>query len=736
MRYQQIDIRKKILIPIVLISFVGVLLTVLITLHLMEVQSDQTVKKEIEHAKHLIKEALMDNEARLMPEAIMLASDVSIREGIEQKNSAALVRKLIPVKVTFNVDGIKIIDAKGTEIIRLGSSLPTPSILVNAGFDLERVALFVRSGNEIWLTAVAPIRSRDGKLIGLVLVGNKISKTLIKEIKKGTGADVVISFDNLFVGSSSAAEEEAINHSFEEESLDYSNNLTEIHTMDGEPCLIDRFDLKTSGGNKIRVYTLTSISRSNQAKRDNAIAILSVSLAALLVSIIVAYIVGYQVTKPIKVMAKRARLIAEGDYKQRIDYSGVREIDELATSFNIMSEALEANRQCLEERAYTDSLTGLYNHRYFQDSLTNELMRSDRYKHPLSLIVIDIDDFKKVNDNFGHKKGDTALQLLADRMKAQVRETDIPCRIGGEEFAIILPETTSYEAYTVAERLRMDVASQTIPDIGKITISLGISTFPDHATDKESIIEAADVAMYHSKRNGKNMTSIYNGEPLVKLDPQEDKWLTEESYYMDMLHALISHVEAKDQSVHSHSERVSMIAGLIGLELGLSHNQVEHLRIAGLLHDIGKIAVPDYILAKSEPLTEEEFEKLKPHPIIGEQILQGTRLQPVLKAVLYHHERLDGSGYPYGLKGDEIPLYARIIAVADTFEAMISGRPYHKAMSVEESVAKLKQDSRTKFDEEVVNALDRIASRDDSLHCIAMTSKLCDIDIDDRPPAA
>lgn len=310
------------------------------------------------------------------------------------------------------------------------------------------------------------------------------------------------------------------------------------------------------------------------------------------------------------------------------------------------------------------------------------------------------------------------MRMLAERMRASIRDTDIACRIGGEEFAIILPQTPSNDAYSVAERLRLDIGSNTLEDIGRITISIGMATFPDHALDKDGLIEAADTAMYKAKRKGKNLTLIYDGEELYGPVHEEDKWLIEEAYYIDTLHALAAAVDAKDQYTHSHSEHVASFATLVGHELALSHNRIEHLRIAGLLHDVGKIGIPDHILRKEGALNDEEFQEIRLHPIFGERILTRTKLEPVLKAILYHHERLDGSGYPYGLMADAIPLEARILAVADAFEAMCSDRPYRKALSIEEALAELRKDRGAKLDIIAVDALIRIIERDESVRNI------------------
>jgi len=715
MKYQQIDIRKKILLPIILISLTGVLLTLLLTFYLMEMQAEKSLTKELEHARYIIEEEFKEAEDRLLPEAVLLSTDPIIKEAIERSDIETLALRIVPVKTNFNIDSIKVISKDGTKLTELGPEMPVNKTMIESALNFERATLFTRYGDTLWITAVTPVRLQNGNVAGIIMVGNQIDSDFLKGIKDKTGVEVVFEYNNLLIGSSSEAVNTALKHGYNKENF---MSLTDKPVMLDAHYATYHIEIKANNSNKATVHALISTLDRTKAKKSNTSTILLVNLAVLLTLIIAAYVIGRNISKPLSIMSKRARMIAEGSYKQRIDYSGVREIDELAASFNIMSEALETNRLKLEEKLYTDSLTGLYNHRYFHDSLSSEINRVYRYLHPLSLIVMDIDDFKKINDTFGHKKGDVALKLLAEKLRESIRETDIACRIGGEEFAIILPETTAYDAFTIAERLRLHVSSQQIEDIGRITISLGIATFPDHAIDKDGLIEAADIAMYKAKRKGKNLTLIYDGEELYGPNAEADKWVIEEATYIDTLHALAAAVDAKDQYTHSHSEHVATFAGLIGHEFVLSPAQIEHLRIAGLLHDVGKIGISDHILKKPGALTDEEFQEIRLHPIFGERILTRTKLEPVLQAILYHHERLDGSGYPYGLKADEIPLNARILAVADSFEAMISDRPYRKALSIEEAIAELRKDSGKKLDEDVVNALIRIIERDESVRDI------------------
>ncbi len=205
-----------------------------------------------------------------------------------------------------------------------------------------------------------------------------------------------------------------------------------------------------------------------------------------------------------------------------------------------------------------------------------------------------------------------------------------------------------------------------------------------------------------------------SGKAIFHNDQENSSQEPRKSNYEDILHALVKSIEGEESCQQGHSERVAVFAELIGHELGLSPKQVDHLRVAGYLHDIGKVAISELILRKTGPLTDGELQELKLHTIIGERIVAKTGLQLIAQAVLYHHERLDGSGYPFGLKGDEIPLFARIIAVADSFEVMVSDRAYKEAFTVEEALQELEDNSPSTLDRDIVRILTRIIMNDDA----------------------
>lgn len=362
-------------------------------------------------------------------------------------------------------------------------------------------------------------------------------------------------------------------------------------------------------------------------------------------------------------------------------------------------------RRKAEEKANTDGLTGLYNHRYFQERLHTEIERARRYERPLSLIMLDLDNFKAFNDQHGHQEGDRLLAWLAAMCKREMREIDICARYGGEEFTIILPETPLPDAFAAAERLIRLVENESSAQFSQqITASAGVASFPDHGQSRHAVILSADVAMYRAKQDGKNRVCSYQSdlareyratpERLQMLLSQED---------LGAIEALSAAVDAKDPYTHHHSESVTSYALELGQRLMLPAQEIENLRAAALLHDIGKLGMPDKVLRKKGPLQLDEWQHVENHPKIGSRILERVQqLSSIVPGVRHHHERYDGHGYPSGLSGKDIPLQARIIAIADAFDAMTSHRNYRSALSPERALEELRQCAGDQFDPELV----------------------------------
>jgi diguanylate cyclase (GGDEF)-like protein/putative nucleotidyltransferase with HDIG domain len=357
----------------------------------------------------------------------------------------------------------------------------------------------------------------------------------------------------------------------------------------------------------------------------------------------------------------------------------------------------------LEQKSRIDGLTGLFNRRHFEERLNEEVSRHSRYGDVFSIFMIDLDNFKAYNDTYGHPAGDILLGQIGKIIKSSVRNVDHAFRYGGDEFVVILPQTAGDDAYVVAERVRGQIAGEMEKKAITVTCSIGLASYPTDGAVADELVDAADNALYHAKRTGGNrifLSSKFLSEPLGDegisgIDTRRDR--------LSAVYALVSAVEARDPYTYGHSKKVNTYAVALAEAVGLSPDEVSKLSTAALLHDIGKIGIPDNVLNKKGKLNGENWEAIKTHPKLGANIVSNIpNLVPCVSSILHHHERWDGSGYPEGLKGEEIPLGARILAIADSFEAMTSARPYRSALSLEEVVKELRRGAGIQFDPKLV----------------------------------
>jgi len=350
--------------------------------------------------------------------------------------------------------------------------------------------------------------------------------------------------------------------------------------------------------------------------------------------------------------------------------------------------------------ALTDPLTGLGNHRHFHERLERELRHAHERRLPLTLCLVDVDDFKRINDRFGHPAGDRVLSRLATRL----RQSGEAFRLGGDEFALLLPGYDENEALTAATSVVERISALELDQLGSVTVSAGLATSPAHAADRDELIRLADSALYWAKEYGKNRVRAYRPDVIELAELKRLASGPDRAARFRAAASLARAVDARDVYTGSHSQRVAELAARTARRLGLPEEEVELTRLAASLHDLGKLAIPEEILRKPGPLTEPERLVLERHPQIGFRMLESLGVDPVADWVLHHHERWDGSGYPDGLPGDRIPLGARIIFVADAYDAMTSERVYRGRVEAEEAIAELKRCAGSQFDPDIVGA--------------------------------
>lgn len=386
----------------------------------------------------------------------------------------------------------------------------------------------------------------------------------------------------------------------------------------------------------------------------------------------------------------------------------------------------------LQHAAITDGLTGLYNHDHLNRILECEWTRSRRYGAPLSLIMMDIDHFKAVNDTYGHLVGNDVLEGVADILRNATRGPDFVGRFGGDEFAVVAPESTIEDAAALAERIRLNVHDLLhIPALQGyfVTASLGVACADDaRVRSAPELVELADRAMYISKRAGRNRVSTTldiddeNGRVAAMIQTEDVEALRKQvavlsvqtkQVYVQSIGALVQALEEKDPNTAKHSINVSRYAEQIAWQIGGSESLAESVRNAGLLHDIGKVGIPDRILMKPTSLTELEQTVMHQVPLMSTRIIDHLLiLESELQIIRHQWERFDGTGYPAGLHGEQIPIGSRILLVADAFDSMTTDRVYRQRSSIEDALDELKRCTGTQFDPRVVHAVRQLVAQD------------------------
>jgi diguanylate cyclase (GGDEF)-like protein/putative nucleotidyltransferase with HDIG domain len=406
----------------------------------------------------------------------------------------------------------------------------------------------------------------------------------------------------------------------------------------------------------------------------------------------------------------------------------------------------------MRQQATTDPVTGLPNHRSLKEQLSAEVARARQHQGTLSVLMLDLDRFKTFNDAFGHATGDEALLRVAETLRDSMGRSDYVARYGGEEFVIVLPDTPAPVAVERAERLRAAIAELADDSASRlpaaVTVSIGVAAFPSHGSDMDFLLQSADFAMYLAKHRGRNQvcsagelaredavqallshlmshlslpTVRWGPHLVVELERRFESLaslpliegdrtvvgnrLAARQFTIEAVTALAATIDAKDRYTEGHSRHVSALGVALARQAGLADDIVELVQISGLLHDIGKIGIPESILNKPGPLNEEEWTVMRSHTEIGARILAPIAgLGPVIPTVRHHHERWDGEGYPDGLAGETIPIGARIIAICDAYDTMISARPYRASLRHADAVRRLMEAAGTQFDPRLVRA--------------------------------
>lgn len=371
-------------------------------------------------------------------------------------------------------------------------------------------------------------------------------------------------------------------------------------------------------------------------------------------------------------------------------------------------------RKYLTHLVNTDMLTGLYNHRYYQDKL-REYVDMAEPRSPLALVLLDINYFKHYNDSFGHMAGDKILRTVSRILKSQtLGNNSFAARYAGGQFVLVLSNCNGTQAVSITETIiskisEYEFSGEQYQPEGKITISSGIAVYPDHARSSRELQQFADQALYKARSLKRHRVELY----FSVLDNIEVN--SDERELLNSIHTLISVINAKDRYTYGHSERVTFYSHELAVKMQLSEKDIKLLDFAAFLHDIGKIEIDRELLNKHGKLNQEEWNIIRQHPVWGSDIIKPLeKLWPAVPIILYHHENYDGTGYPEGLAGEDIPILARIIRVADSFDAMTSYRPYKHNMSNDEAMQELRENAGTMFDPYIVECFEKVVEADES----------------------
>lgn len=395
--------------------------------------------------------------------------------------------------------------------------------------------------------------------------------------------------------------------------------------------------------------------------------------------------------------------------------------------------------QAVKEQAITDGMTGLYNRRYFEEFIKKEALRANRQNQKFTVIGIDLDHLKRINDKYGHNYGDLAIKAIAEVLKNSCRSIDIAARMGGEEFNVILSGVDSQGGLIFAERIRKAIESINLEKIGHITASLGVGTYFEHSEDIDELLELVDNAMYNSKRNGRNQVTL--AKPITETSWQEvaistfvdilskhqipidtntskllDKKLQEMSANNETIYKVSDELVLTYNPEHKEgrTKQKVILASLLAKRFDLSKESVDKLKIAILLYDIGNTMLPKELLAKTEPLSEEEKQSIKQHPVIAaREILQPiSRVNDIIPIIEKHHENWNGTGYPDKISGEDIPIESQIILIVDSYFALMENRPYRAAVTREEAVEIILEEAEYKWSNKLAREFVEIVKED------------------------
>ncbi len=722
--YSRLSLRWKVLVPFLAVSLAVSFTGAWLLGRSLEAQVYTRAGEEVRHQASLAATYIEREKSYIVSQLVLAVEEGkwltngkgTITDALSNVDMLTVVKLLgIGGESLVKADFLKVIGADGKTLVDLNSDLLTAkplndADLIDRALNGENAGEVLTSVDEkrVYLVAAAALPD-NGVGRGALLMGTKVDQDLLNEVSLPertlfayTARGIVASTDF------------ALRTKEWESAL--ASSPEGVQTVDGKQYVVATAPVEVNGlPSAVRVATVMSVDTlAAQTKSDWTRTWLIFGFGAA-VLILAGLVVTRNVVHPVRELTAAAGRLERGDLDVRVESTRGDEIGQLAHAFNTMGAELKSRDERLAESfnevkrlSETDALTGLLNHRTITERLGSELARAHRYDGRFGLMVIDLDNFKLLNDTYGHPVGDRALRHVSNLLVREFRASDFVARSGGDEFMLVLPECGPAEVTGAAEKLQKAIADTGFeaPDGSRVPIrmSIGVSCYPEDGRDENTLIALADANLYLSKSRGGGTVT---GAHIDSLSPEDIS-------AFGMLGSLVTIVDNKDRYTRHHSEEVTEFAMRLGKSLGLSDESQRVLRVAGLLHDVGKIGVPDRILRKPGKMTEEEYEVIKQHTLLGDAIIAAIPdLAEIRAAVAGHHERYDGRGYPNGVAGEQIPLLARILTVSDSYSAMITDRPYRKALTPEEARAELIACKGTQFDPVCVDAFLEALDKDD-----------------------
>jgi diguanylate cyclase (GGDEF)-like protein len=659
-----------------------------------ERQINRELDSDTSHTSRLLGVLITQKSDDLTQQCILLARQPFLRALVSTHDTPTISDSLGDYVSQLGATCAVINDNLGGRLGAAGQNIPSVDEVSNGittGLDGKDWSGIISTDGRLFVAVTVPIYN-GADLWGTLSAYKLMDAQLSGELKNIVGADVAFVDNGTIVDSSIPLGYDAFSHDGQVALID----------IGGSRYFGESSPLPLAGSLKLKLITLLPYDSEMRVYRRFEIALVALFIVAFCVALAIGSAFSNGLVKPLSRVVDAAKVIQQGQWPDAFIAPGEDEVGLLQQVFNDMIVSLRNSRERLESLVDTDLLTGLVNHRRFQERLVEETQRAVFSGEPLCLALCDIDTFKDFNRREGPAKGDEAITRIAAAIRSAAPDGCLISRYSGNQFALLLIGFSTAQAQECACVILRAIA---ILEVG-LTASAGCAQFGEHSAKPEGLMLATELALSRAKQLGGNQVCLFETIPGADemADPyQLDRYLNDGS--LATIQALAAAVDAKDSYTRGHSANVAVYASDLAGYLGYSTAFVDLIYITGTLHDVGKIGVPDAILKKPDKLTQEERAVMETHPVLGELIVKkAPQLASSLSGVRNHHERWDGKGYPDMLVGNDIPLMARILAVADTYDAMTSDRPYRKGLSIEYALNEIGKGSETQFDPQIAKA--------------------------------